>query len=89
MSTIMRKQVIIRALGAKVVLIANKADTERVDVALGEFARLGFGTPVGVSAIQDRNLEQIFDAIRGLIAQPEKAHKRIGYLSSTKPSASL
>ena len=37
----------------------------------------------------DGNFQAIFDAIRGLIAQPEKPHKRIGYLSSTKPSASL
>src|SRR5205085_9702589 len=48
----------------RTVLIANKADGEKTDLILGEFARLGFGTPIGVSAIQNRNLDLIFDAIR-------------------------
>src|SRR5690242_18401286 len=42
---------LLRRKNAKTVLIANKADSEKADVALGEFARLGFGTPVGVSAL--------------------------------------
>jgi GTP-binding protein len=54
---------LLRELGAKVVLIANKADAEKADLALGDFARLGFGTPVGVSATNKRNLEAIDDAI--------------------------
>jgi GTP-binding protein len=54
----------LRKLGVKVVLLANKADAPRADAALGEFARLGFGTPIGVSAIQSRNLDDIFAAIR-------------------------
>src|SRR5438094_943202 len=55
---------LLRRKDVKTVLIANKADSEKADVALGEFARLGFGTPVGVSALTDRGLDQIFDAIR-------------------------
>jgi GTP-binding protein len=54
----------LRRKNAKVVLIANKADSEKADVSLGDFARLGFGTPVGVSAIRDRNLDGIIDAIK-------------------------
>jgi len=48
----------LRRKGIKTVLIANKADGPRVDAMLGDFARLGLGTPVGVSAMNDRNLDQ-------------------------------
>src|SRR3954463_1036611 len=55
---------LLRRKGIKTVLIANKADGEKRDVILGEFARLGLGTPVGVSATNGRNLDQVFDAVR-------------------------
>lgn len=55
---------LLRKLDVKVVLLANKADSTKADVALAEFARLGFGTPVGVSATNARNLDDIFLAIR-------------------------
>ena len=42
---------LLRRRGIKTVLIANKADSPKADVALGDFARLGLGTPVGVSAM--------------------------------------
>ena len=45
--------------GIKTVLVANKADGPKADVTLGDFARLGFGTPIGVSAINNRNLDQV------------------------------
>jgi GTP-binding protein len=54
---------LLRRLGTKTVLIANKADVEKADVALGDFARLGFGTPIGVSAHTGRNIERIDEAI--------------------------
>jgi GTP-binding protein len=55
---------LLRTRSIKTVLIANKADGEKADASLGEFARLGFGTPVGVSAINARNLDLVFDGIR-------------------------
>jgi GTPase len=55
---------LLRRKGIKAVLVANKADGPKADAALGDFARLGFGTPVGVSALNDRNLDQVHDAIR-------------------------
>jgi len=54
----------LRRKGIKTVLIANKADGPRVDAMLGDFARLSLGTPVGVSAMNDRNLDQVVDAVR-------------------------
>jgi GTP-binding protein len=55
---------LLRRKGIKAVLVANKADGPKADAALGDFARLGFGTPIGVSALNDRNLDQVVDSIR-------------------------
>src|SRR5207247_3357686 len=55
---------LLRRKGIKTVLVANKADGPRADAMLGDFARLGFSTPIGVSALNDRNLDQVADAIR-------------------------
>jgi GTP-binding protein len=53
----------LRKKSIKAVLVANKADGTNSDVALGEFARLGLGTPIGVSAMNDRNIDLVFEAI--------------------------
>lgn len=55
---------LLRRQSIKTVLIANKADGPNADPALGEFSRLGLGTPIGVSALRDRNLDQVVDQIR-------------------------
>jgi GTP-binding protein len=55
---------LLRRKGIKTVLVANKADGPRVDANLADFARLGFGTPVGVSALNDRNLDDLTEIIR-------------------------
>src|SRR4051794_14194661 len=53
----------LRRKNIKTILLANKADSEKADTSLAEFARLGFGTPIGVSAKSGRNIDDIFDAI--------------------------
>ena len=53
---------LLRRQNIKSVLIANKAD-----VALGDFARLGLGTPIGISALHARNLDQLPGVIRANI----------------------
>jgi GTP-binding protein len=55
---------LLRRREVKTLLVANKADSERADTSLAEFARLGFGTPIGVSALNGRNIEGVADAIR-------------------------
>jgi GTP-binding protein len=47
---------LLRAKNIRPILLANKADGDKADVALGDFARLGLGTPLGVSAMNKRNL---------------------------------
>ena len=54
---------LLRRKNIKTVLVANKADSEKADVALGEFSRIGLGTPVGVSALTNRGIDQIFEAL--------------------------
>ena len=55
---------LLREQSIKTVLVANKADAPNADVILGEFARLGLGTPIGVSAVAHRNIGLIYDALR-------------------------
>jgi GTP-binding protein len=50
---------LLRRLGRKVLLVANKADGPRFDLGTGDFARLGFGTPLGVSATTGRNVDEL------------------------------
>ena len=50
---------LLRRSGCKVLLVANKADAPRYDMGLGDFARLGFGTPLAVSATTARNIEEL------------------------------
>ena len=55
---------LLRRKSIKTLLVANKADGPKADVCLGDFARLGLGTPVGVSAMNDRNIDLLIDQIR-------------------------
>src|SRR5215218_9149783 len=55
---------LLRRKDIKAILVANKADGPTADVCLGEFARLGLGTPIGISALNDRNVDQVLVQIR-------------------------
>src|SRR3954470_7219509 len=50
---------LLRRKDIKTVLVANKADGVNADVILGDFARLGLGTPIGVSALNNRNIDEV------------------------------
>ena len=54
----------LRRRNIKTVLVANKADGPKADTSLGDFARLGLGTPVGVSAMNNRNLDLLLGEVR-------------------------
>jgi GTP-binding protein len=53
----------VRRLGRPVLLVANKADNAPLDAHATEFAALGFGQPLIVSARQHRNRGPLVDAI--------------------------
>src|SRR5207237_1083991 len=54
---------LLRRKSINTVLIANKADGPNTDTMLGDFARLGLGTPVGVSALNGRNTDDLLAVI--------------------------
>jgi GTP-binding protein len=53
----------VRRTGAPVLLVANKADDPRLDDHAHEFAALGYGPPLIVSARQHRNRDVLVDRI--------------------------
>jgi GTPase len=54
---------LLREKGIKTVILANKTDGPKYEQALGDFARLGLGTPVGVSATTSYNLDEVPEII--------------------------
>ncbi len=63
----------IRKFGCPVILVANKADGPKLDPQAHEFASLGFGPPLIVSARQNRNRVQLVDAILERLPEPTGA----------------
>lgn len=55
----------LRTINKPVVLVANKADTEKIAEQAGEFNRLGYGEPLCVSADQKLGKDDLFEAILG------------------------
>lgn len=53
----------LRTLKKPVVLVANKADTDKLGTQAGEFCKFGYGEPLCVSAEQKLGKEDLFDAI--------------------------
>jgi GTP-binding protein len=53
----------LRIIEKPVVLVANKADTDKLAQLSGEFFQLGFGEPLAVSADQKLGKGELFDAI--------------------------
>jgi GTP-binding protein len=53
----------LRRVERPVVLVANKADDAKFDAQSAEFFKLGFGEPITVSTLQNRNRDLLLDAI--------------------------
>jgi GTP-binding protein len=65
---------IMRKTRRPVVLVANKAESERVKSQIpGEFARLGFGEPIAVSALHGEGTGDLLDAIVDRLPEREAA----------------
>lgn len=54
---------VVRRLGGRVVLIANKADNPKLEQNAAEFFSLGLGEPVPVSAIHGRGIGDLLDVL--------------------------
>jgi GTP-binding protein len=53
----------LRSVKKPVVLVANKADTDKLSLQGGEFCKFGYGEPLCVSADQKLGKEELFEAI--------------------------
>jgi GTPase len=53
----------LRAIQKPVILVANKADTEKLSQQAGEFCKFGYGEPLCVSAEQKLGKEELFDLV--------------------------
>ncbi len=60
----------LRRQDAPVLLVANKADDRVHEPQAAEFAQLGFGDPLPVSTLQNRNREALLDAILERLPPP-------------------
>ena len=61
----------LRKYKKQLIVAANKADNTRVENQLGEFYRIGLGTPLAVSAHHDRGISALVDSIVALIPATE------------------
>ena len=62
---------LLRKRNLNVLLVANKTDSPKQEYLAGEFVRLGFGTPLCVSALHGRGREDLLATIADRIAHLE------------------
>jgi GTPase len=67
---------ILRKSSKKVVLVVNKADSEKGEVSLGEFYKLGLGEPVPTSALVGRRVGDLLDIVTQDIPATEGADQQ-------------
>jgi GTP-binding protein len=84
---------LLREQGIKTVILANKTDGPKYEQALGDFSRLGLGTPTGVSATTGHNLKILPEVIEAKldltnapteIPEPEMAIAIVGKRNAGK-----
>ena len=60
----------LRRLGKKVILVANKVDTPKFEYQMADFNKLGFGTPLPMSAVEGFGRSELLDKIISLLPAP-------------------
>ena len=68
---------LLRRAGKSVVLVANKADSARLDSQAAEFNKLGFAEPLAISAQHGRGVAELLDKVVTLLPGPAPAEKPI------------
>jgi GTP-binding protein len=63
----------LRGATVPVVLVANKVDSERQELLVGDLFRLGLGEPVPVSALHGRGAGELLDLLVSLLPEEEDA----------------
>ena len=62
----------LRRVGKPVLLVANKADNEKLEAGTVEFYQLGLGEPIAISAYHGRGTAELLDRIIALFPVPVK-----------------
>ncbi len=60
----------LRSVNVPIIVIANKADDERLDIEAEEFYRLGSGKPLRISTLQNRNRAVLLNMILSKLPPP-------------------
>lgn len=63
----------LRGARVPVVLVANKVDSQRQELLIGDLYRLGLGEPVPVSALHGRGAGELLDLLVSLLPEQEPA----------------
>jgi GTP-binding protein len=63
----------LRKANKPVILVANKADNDRLETAALEFYELGLGEPLAISAYHGRGVADLLDKITALLTTPPPA----------------
>jgi GTP-binding protein len=61
---------LLRPVKNRVLLVVNKADNEKLDMAAPEFNRLGMGEPIPVSAYHGRGINDLLDVLLARLPEP-------------------
>ena len=61
---------LLRPVKKRVMLVVNKADNEKMDMASHEFNRLGLGVPIPVSAYHGRGINDLLDVLMARLPEP-------------------
>lgn len=59
----------LRGCGKPMILVANKADTAKLDSQLSDFYRLGIGTPIAISAHHGRGIDELWRNITSFLPE--------------------
>ncbi len=65
----------LRGCGKPVILVANKADSAKQENQVGDFYRLGVGSPIPVSAHHARGIDDLWDKVTSFLAKPSPARE--------------
>ena len=60
----------LRRVGKKVILVANKVDTPKLEYHVPDFHALGFGNPIPLSAIEGFGRSELLDTVVSLLPAP-------------------
>ncbi len=64
---------ILRKSHKPIVLAVNKADNARLESQINDFYQLGLGTPVAMSGLHGRGINDLIDRVVALLPQPQPA----------------